>query len=60
MRQPTAWVFYWLGEIVHYIMMKFDWASRVLYPVYNWLMNASSYIQGDGNGPWQNVQSPEK
>jgi hypothetical protein len=46
-------VLYCLGDWVSLPMLSRDWAG--IYPVYNWLMDASyrTQVWGGGAGPWQ-------
>ena len=59
MRWLLAWAFYWVG---HWVSCTFHWAEWLghLYPVYNWLMLTSTRIQGNGDGPWEILQTVEQ
>jgi hypothetical protein len=55
MRWLAAWTLYWMGDAVSRVMHLAEPLGR-LYPVYSRLMCWSDAVQGDGAGPWQDVE----
>lgn len=60
MRYLLAWTLYWMGDIVSKPMCRYEFLGGRLYPLYNKLMLASNDVQGDGGGPWEKPQSPQR
>lgn len=51
----TRWLLAWaLWGIGHALSKTLRW-NGCLYPPYSRIMVWSSYVQGDGPGPWENV-----
>ena len=53
-------VLWFLGDWISRPMCYWDWAG--LYPMYNWLMDASHGVQiwAGNDGPWQSDATKEK
>lgn len=63
----AAYILYYMGDYVSLILelhcededrFAKQWVA-FWYPVYNYLMNWSGDIQGDGDGPWELVESAD-
>lgn len=58
MRYLLSWMFFWIGHFWDWAFMRFEWMAWS-YFVYNKAMTASYYLQGDGDGPWEEVKDDD-
>lgn len=60
MRWAASWTLYWLGDAASKLFTlipdRCERTGWVAYQVYSGLMMSSVKIQGDGEGPWLQVE----